>query len=86
VASIYVAPVEAGAEHQPIEAVVLHLARPDARQRRVEDVAQAAELDLASSGEQHAEIMDPHGALGLPWLHHVRRLADHLEAHMLEHG
>ncbi len=70
-------------EDEAVEAVVLGLAAPRARERVLERLAYTVGLELRALGVLEAEVVDPHGrAVARPDL--VRSLVGDLDAHVLE--
>ena len=78
------APADPGPQHQPVEAVILDLAGPDAGERLAEDPLDAVRLEIRAFPVQHPEIVQPHpgraGALDLAGMFVLD-----LEAHILQH-
>ena len=56
------APPEPGPQHQPVEAVVLDLPRPDAGERLAERLVHAVRVELGAFAVEHPEIVQPHPA------------------------
>ncbi len=75
--------VEAGREHEPVEAVVLDPLRPDAVKGLLELEADRVDVDLAADQKLHAEIVDPELA-AVPGGDVVRLLGQDAQAHALE--
>ncbi len=73
-----------GAQHQLVEAVVLHLAGGDLLIGLVEDLLHLRELDLGAVGRLHAEIMQPHGLARIAEPQLERVLGEDAQAHMLQ--
>ena len=81
----HLAPAEAGPYDQAVEAVILHLAVPDALEGLLEIVANRREIDFPAIAA-HEEIMDIDGLALITGPHGEGMLGNHLEAHVLEHG
>ena len=79
------APIEAGAQHQAVETVVLQRARPDPAERLMEGVFQIRQLDVDFARGADVIVVDPNRAVVALHGDFVGRLADHPEAHMLQH-
>ena len=79
-----VAPAQAGAQHQPVETVVLHVAVPDAGERLLEALADLVGVDLAVGLVGQAEVVDP-GRRAVARADLVRPLVGDPQAHVLEH-
>ena len=78
------APVEPGAEHELVEAVVLRIAAPDAGERVLEIAPDLVDVDLAGLGALHREVVHREAAAVLGH-EAVRPLVDDPQAHVLEH-
>ena len=78
------APVEPGAQHQLIEAVVLRLAAPDPQERVLEGLADLVEVELAGVDRLDPEIVQPEARAGRGD-ELVGLLLEHAQAHVLEH-
>ena len=76
---------QARVQHQLVEAVVLHLAVPDAMKGVVEILSHPGQVDFAAAFDLHVEVMDPDRLRGILRHHLVGHFADDLEAHVLEH-
>ena len=76
---------EAGAEHQPVEPVVLRLAPPGGGEGVGEDALHALGLEVPLRRSQ-AEVVDPHDALVAGGPHLVGPLVDDAHAHVLQQG
>ncbi len=56
---LHLARAQPGEQHQPIEAVVLDLARPDPREGVVETLAGLLDVDVGAARDGHAEVVQP---------------------------
>ena len=73
-----------GGEHQAAEAVILQPAGPHAREQVLEDLADRLDLDRPAHDGLQAEIVQPVAA-AVGGVDLAGLLAQHLEAHVLEH-
>ena len=78
------APVEPGAEHELVEAVVLRIAAPHPGERVLEIAPDLVDVDLAGLGALHREVVHREAAAVLGH-EAVRPLVDDPQAHVLEH-
>ena len=78
------APSDPRPEHEPVEAVILHFARPDAGEGVAEYPLDAVRVELRAFPVQHPEIVQPHPGRVGP-LDLARMLVLDLEAHILQH-
>ena len=78
------APSEPRPQHQPVEAVVLDLPRPDAGERVAERLVDAVRVEVGAFRVEHPEIVDPHPR-GAHALDLARMLVLDLQTHVLQH-
>ena len=76
---------QSGRKHQPVEAVVLHAAGPDAEKQVLEMLPHGVNVDAISDRGLEAEIVQP-VEMSVAAIDPARILAQHLEAHVLQHG
>ena len=78
------APRHTGRERQAVEAVVVHVAGPDGRERALDFTFQRFEFVHRRALDDELEVLNP-GAASAGELQPVRPFRDHLQPHVLEH-
>ncbi len=81
----YLTTGEAGAQHQPVEAVIFQLLVPDGRKSLLEALLALLQIERLLPMQQHGEVEDPED-VARRGAHLIRGFADDPQPHVFQHG